>query len=99
MPHQTVPCERSFVATPHPPDRIRTMQNTFPTVVSQPVSVLMPVSNAADVINDVIEEWHREVFQYLPEGSEFLFDEAASTDGTREILAAACERHPYIRVM
>jgi glycosyltransferase involved in cell wall biosynthesis len=59
----------------------------------------MPVCNEADVIEHVIEEWVRDVFQYLPAGSEFLFDEAASTDGTREILARMTEKYPFIRVM
>lgn len=63
------------------------------------VSVLMPVSNEADIIEDVIEEWVRDVIQYLPEGSEFLFDEAGSTDGTREILHRMCEKYPFVRVM
>lgn len=64
-----------------------------------PVSILMPVCNEAEVIEDVIEEWAKDVFQYLPAGSEFLFDEAASTDGTREILKRMIEKYPYIRVM
>ena len=57
----------------------------IPRKISAPVSILMPVCNEADVIEDVIDEWVRDVFQYLPEGSEFLIDEAASKDGTREI--------------
>jgi glycosyltransferase involved in cell wall biosynthesis len=68
-------------------------------ILAQPVSVLMPVCNEADIIEDVIEEWVRDVFRYLPPGSEFLFDEAASTDGTREILARMCAKYPFIRVM
>ena len=63
-----------------------------------PVSVLMPVCNEADIIEEVIEEWVSEVFRYLPDGSEFLFDEAASTDGTREILARMCAKYPFIKV-
>jgi len=63
-----------------------------------PVSILMPVCNEADIIESVIEEWVEEVFRYLPEGSEFLLDEAASTDGTREILKRLCVKYPFIRV-
>jgi dolichol-phosphate mannosyltransferase len=63
-----------------------------------PVSILMPVCNEADIIEEVIEEWVRDVFSDLPAGSEFLFDEAASTDGTREILARMCAKYPFIRV-
>src|SRR5687767_12853364 len=66
--------------------------------ISSPVSILMPICNEADIIEEVITEWVTEVFQYLPPGSEFLFDEAASTDGTREILARLCVKYPYIKV-
>jgi len=63
-----------------------------------PLSLLMPVCNEADIIEEVIEEWVRDVFNFLPKGSEFLFDEAASTDGTREILKRLCEKYPFIKV-
>jgi len=63
-----------------------------------PLSILMPVSNEADVIEDVIEEWVREVIQYLPAGSELLIDEAASTDGTREILEALKKKYSFLRI-
>jgi dolichol-phosphate mannosyltransferase len=63
-----------------------------------PVSVLMPVCNEADIIESVIEEWVSDVFAHLPAGSELVFDEAASTDGTREILARMTEKYPFIRV-
>lgn len=66
--------------------------------LEEPVSILMPVSNEADVIEAVVEEWVEKVIRYLPDGSEFLFDEAASTDGTREILARLQEKYPYIGV-
>jgi glycosyltransferase involved in cell wall biosynthesis len=74
------------------------MTQTFPKTTSAPVSILMPVSNEAEVIEDVIEEWVRDVFQYLPAGSEFLLDEAASTDGTREILQRLCSKYPFLKV-
>lgn len=63
-----------------------------------PVSVLMPVCNEAAVIEAVLAEWHHEVFVHLPPGSELLLDEAASTDGTREILERLRQVHPYLRV-
>lgn len=66
--------------------------------IKHPISILMPVCNEADVIEDVINEWIQEVFQYLPAGSEFLFDEAASTDGTREILGRLSAQHSFIKV-
>lgn len=66
--------------------------------VDFPISILMPVFNEADIIEEVIEEWVHDVFHFLPVGSEFLIDEAASTDGTREILARMCEKYPFILV-
>jgi dolichol-phosphate mannosyltransferase len=63
-----------------------------------PVSIVMPVSNEADVIEEVIEDWVGEVVRHLPEGSEIYFDEAGSTDGTREILGRLCGKYPFIRV-
>lgn len=69
------------------------------TELKYPVSILMPVCNEADVIESVIEEWVEDVFKFLPEGSEFIFDEAASTDGTREILKEMCEKYSFIRVV
>ena len=66
--------------------------------IHESVSILMPVCNEAGVIEQVIEEWVRDVIQYLPEGSELVFDEAASTDGTREILSRMCGKYPFIRV-
>ncbi|OGG93469.1 MAG: hypothetical protein A2527_01690 [Candidatus Lambdaproteobacteria bacterium RIFOXYD2_FULL_50_16] len=75
------------------------MSERFPPFeLPEPVSVLMPVSNEADVIATVVQEWAEEVFQYLPQGSEMVFDEAASTDGTREILAELQVKYPYIKV-
>jgi glycosyltransferase involved in cell wall biosynthesis len=63
----------------------------------QPVSILMPICNEAEVIEGVIEEWVQEVIQFLPQGSELVFDEAASTDGTREILSRMMIKYPFIR--
>lgn len=67
-------------------------------IPKQPVSIVMPVCNEAAIIEEVVEEWVSEVFKYLPEGSEILFDEAASTDGTREILQRLQKKYPFIRV-
>jgi glycosyltransferase involved in cell wall biosynthesis len=58
----------------------------------------MPVCNEADVIESTITEWADDVFAYLPKGSEFLIDEAGSTDGTREILERLCTRYDFLRV-
>lgn len=58
----------------------------------------MPVCNEVDVIESTIEEWVNEVFAFLPPGSEFLIDEAASTDGTREILVRLSGKYDFLRV-
>jgi hypothetical protein len=63
-----------------------------------PVSILMPVSNEADVIEFVIEEWISDVFRFLPKGSEFIFDEAGSNDGTNEILHKLSLKYSFIKV-
>ncbi|MBV8781039.1 MAG: glycosyltransferase family 2 protein, partial [Phycisphaerae bacterium] len=63
------------------------------------VSILMPICNESEVVESVVEEWDREVFRYLPAGSELLFDDGASTDGTLEKLDTLREKHPYIRVL
>lgn len=65
--------------------------------LSAPVSILMPVCNEADIIESVIEEWVRDVFRFLPEGSEFLLDEA-STDGTMDVLRRLCGKYPFLKV-
>jgi len=58
----------------------------------------MPVCNEIDVLEDVVEEWVRDVISHLPIGSELLFDEAASTDGTKELLQSLTLKYPYINV-
>jgi len=71
----------------------------FPIVELQhPVSLLMPVCNEAEVIESVIEEWYEEVIRYLPAGSELVIDEAASTDGTREILQRLQGKYEFMRI-
>jgi glycosyltransferase involved in cell wall biosynthesis len=70
-----------------------------PVPLPGPVSILMPVCNEAEVIEEVIEEWVRNVFQYLPPGSEMVFDDGASTDGTREILERMVGKYPFVRVL
>lgn len=66
-----------------------------PIVLTEPVSVLMPVCDEADVILDVIDEWARDVFAHLPAGSELLFDDC-STDGTTELIQQASGRHGFV---
>ena len=74
------------------------MNISFKNLINEPVSVLMPVCNEADVIGSVIDEWLKDVFQYLPEGSEFIFDDGASTDGTLDIINNYSKKYNYIKV-
>jgi glycosyltransferase involved in cell wall biosynthesis len=71
----------------------------YVVALKQPVSILMPVYNEAEVIEAVVEEWVADVIRYLPEGSELVFDEGGSNDGTREILGRLCTKYPFIRVI
>lgn len=79
------------------PDPLGSSRHGCSAKLAEPVSVLMPVCNESDVIRDVIAEWAEEVFAYLPEGSELLFDDC-STDGTTELILGAAEDHPFIRI-
>lgn len=69
----------------------------LPKPIALPVSILFPVCNEEDVIEDVINEWLQDVFCYLPEGSEMIFDDA-STDRTNTILQKLADIHPFIKV-
>jgi dolichol-phosphate mannosyltransferase len=71
------------------------MDRSFP----HPISILMPICNEVDVVDSLIAEWHNEVMQFLPPGSEMLFDDGDSKDGTLEKLDQLQQTHPYIRVM
>ena len=62
-----------------------------------PVSVVMPVCNEADVIEQVLDEWLDQVFEYLPESSELVLEDC-STDGTTDILRRYAARFEFIRV-
>jgi glycosyltransferase involved in cell wall biosynthesis len=70
-----------------------------PIRLPQPVSLLMPVCNEADVIRQVLEEWERDVVRHLPGGSELVLDDGDSTDGTLHILDELRGRFPYLRVI
>lgn len=68
------------------------------TALPAPVSILMPVCNEAAVIEEVVEEWVRDVISRLPQGSELVIDEAGSTDETRPILERLRLKYPFMRV-
>lgn len=65
--------------------------------VPEPVSILLPVCNEIDVIEEVLEEWVHDVGQHLPAGSEMLLDDASS-DGTWGVLQRFAATYPWIRV-
>jgi glycosyltransferase involved in cell wall biosynthesis len=67
------------------------------SVLREPVSILMPVFNEADLIEEVIEEWIQNVLQHCPPGSELRLDDC-STDGTPEILRRLAVKYPFIHV-
>ena len=71
--------------------------NDLADILIHPVSVLMPIFNEREVVEIVVEEWAREVFAFLPDGSEMLFDDA-SDDGTSEILEQLKLRYPFIKI-
>jgi glycosyltransferase involved in cell wall biosynthesis len=67
--------------------------------ITRPVSVLMPVCNEVDVIESVVREWGGDVFRHLPAGSELVFDDGESRDGTLETLEGLRGESPYIRIL
>lgn len=66
-------------------------------VLREPVSFLMPVFNEADLIEEVIEEWIRDVVQHCPEGSEIRLEDC-STDATPGILKRLSEKYDFVHV-
>jgi dolichol-phosphate mannosyltransferase len=67
--------------------------------ITQPVSVLMPVCNEVTVIEDVVREWGADVFRHLPSGSELVFDDGDSRDGTLARLEALHSEFPFLRIL
>jgi glycosyltransferase involved in cell wall biosynthesis len=63
--------------------------------ILEPISILLPTCNEVAVIESVIEEW-LEVLNFLPIGSDLKFEDANSTDGTREILIQYNEKLPNL---
>lgn len=63
----------------------------------EPISVLIPVCNEADVIQDVLNEWVLEIGN-LPTGSTIEFEDANSKDGTLEILKSYSEKYDFLKV-
>jgi glycosyltransferase involved in cell wall biosynthesis len=57
----------------------------LPDTRPSPVSILMLVHNEAEIVEDVVREYHREIVARLP-GSELILLEDGSRDGTTDIL-------------
>jgi dolichol-phosphate mannosyltransferase len=66
--------------------------------IDEPISMLMPVSNEIERIESVIAENVEVIFRHLPKGSEFLIEEAGSTDGTKELLLDLQKRWPFLDI-
>lgn len=65
--------------------------------LNEPVSILIPVCNEIDIIEEVLSEWFENVVRHLPAGSEVILDDA-STDGTEKILQNWAARHSCIKL-
>ena len=59
------------------------------------LSLVIPVHNEHDIIEQVIRNYYHEVVEKLP-GAEFIVAEDGSTDGTKEILKKLSEELPII---
>jgi glycosyltransferase involved in cell wall biosynthesis len=66
-------------------------------ILVEPVSILMPVCNEADVIEEVVEEWRRDVICYLPAGSQLIIEDC-SNDGTEKILTQLGKKYEFLKV-
>lgn len=72
------------------------MQKVVP---DSPVSILMPIRNEIDTIPSVFVEWRDTVLNFLPQGSELVFDDGFSSDGTYEFLQSLTKEYPFVRVL
>ncbi len=72
-------------------------EEIHPFKLREPVSILMPVCNEVDVIDEVVREWIEQVVRFLPEGSEMVLDDC-SNDGTKERLIALAKEFPALRL-
>ncbi len=61
--------------------------------LSQPISILLPVCNEADVIDGVLQDWLK-ILEMLPKGSCLEFEDANSKDGTVEKLMQYSSKYP-----
>ncbi len=61
--------------------------------LGQPISILLPVCNEAEVIDDVLQDWLK-ILELLPRGSCLEFEDANSKDGTVEKLTYYSSKYP-----
>lgn len=61
------------------------MATTTPYGINLPVDILIPVCNEVNVIESILHDWILEL-EKLPKGSKIIIEDAASTDGTIEVL-------------
>jgi glycosyltransferase involved in cell wall biosynthesis len=57
------------------------------------ISLIIPVHNEVNIIEEVIKNYHKEVISKIP-GSEFIIAEDGSNDGTKEVLRRITEELP-----
>jgi len=62
-------------------------------------SILMPVCNEEDVIEDVIEEWYKDVISINEKSFELILEDGASSDSTLKILARLEKKYSFLRVV
>src|SRR3989339_7791 len=66
--------------------------------MKEKLSVVIPVYNESDVIEEVIRKYYKEIIKKYP-GSEMIIAEDGSTDGTKEILRKLAKKLPIKLVM
>ena len=62
-------------------------------------SILMPVCNEEDVIEDVIEEWYKDVISINEKSFELVLEDGASKDSTLKILSKLEKKYSFLRVI
>lgn len=61
------------------------------------ISLIIPVHNEVDIIEEVIRNYYKEVISKIP-GSEFIVAEDGSSDGTKEVLRKIAKELPITLV-
>jgi glycosyltransferase involved in cell wall biosynthesis len=71
--------------------------NDLSVNVGTSFSVVIPVYNEAEVIEDVVRGFHEKVIKKIP-GATLIIAEDGSTDGTKEILSRLKEEIPFVSI-